>query len=251
VRARRARAARAGRYRRPAVATSAQASTRTDAATSSIASGRLDQPADAQDRGVVLGSGRKADVRAPRPLQKEVDRAAFGADLTGRDWRGRGGVRDGQAGHFEHPLGLDVERLARGEQHLTAGAAWSSSASRSASDSPDASVSRCSALSSTIEQRFVLQVAAQLGAGSAGPEKLKPSASATAGATKPAELSGASSTNAAPPGKAEPSWFTAPTARRVLPIPPAPTRVSRRHSGSASSRLSSPSSRRRPTSGLA
>ncbi len=112
---------------------------------------------------------------------------------------------------------------------------------------------RCSILSSTnspgwLSWRVIWRMSCSLG--SIGPENRSWRASAMAGTINSGELMAASGTKNTPPGKLERCVFANSAARRVLPMPPIPVRVSNRHWGSLKIRVRAANSASRPIKGL-
>ena len=89
---------------------------------------------------------------------------------------------------------------------------------------------RCSQLSSTARVSRWPMTSATTSAGGRPDWGSTPSASATARGTRPGSASGARATKWVPPGKRPARLAVTSCARRVLPQPPAPARVTRRRS---------------------
>ena len=153
----------------------------------------------------------------------------------------------GQPLHRVAPLLLQRQGLARGDQQLDPGAAGQDAASSAAPSS------RCSKLSSTSSSGAA--AAGRRAGARSGPARRRaagpPRPRRRRRAGPPRRAAGGRRT-CTPSGKAPRAraWAAARRARRVLPTPPGPTRVSRRQAGVASSPASSARSASRPTNGV-
>ena len=108
-----------------------------------------------------------------------------------------------------------------------------------------AASSRCSQLSRTSSSSLSLRYERSRASGSVAAWSRRSRAARTALLTSAGSWSSASSTSQAPPAKPRPRLVAMRIARRVLPTPPGPTRLTRR--AVASFLLASASSWRRPT----
>ena len=109
----------------------------------------------------------------------------------------------------------------------------------------EAASSRCSQLSSTSNSSLLSRYPSRRDAGSVAAWSRRSRAAITVLATRPGSRTSASSTSHAPAGNALARSLAARMARRVLPTPPGPTRVTIRAVASLFRR--SASSRLRPT----
>jgi|GEM_PF-4244837 len=160
-----------------------------------------------------------------------------------------------EEGNARVPTRYSCSPLTRRGARLVASTTRPGQASSSPATS-GAAFSRCSKLSSTRSSRFSLRRARSVRrARSASPgicpsASLRPKERAMVGTTREGSPSGARATNATPSGKSSAVSRAAWTARRVLPTPPVPVRVSSRTAGSRRKASISSSSRSRPRSGV-
>ena len=223
-RARRRSAAAAGARAGPAAPPAC--SSRTRAAASSMASGSPSSRRQiAATAGAFSSVRAKSGLRGLRPLDEEADRLVLASAASSGRQRSRAGQRQRRHRESCSPYRCSSARLVASDLQLRA-------RPRAAPPTSGAAASTCSKLSSTQQQllRSADGGAERLGQRPATAVLRRPSAWAMAEATSPGSLIGASATKNTPSAKCSITSAATCSARRVLPIPPGPVRVSSRTS---------------------